>query len=210
MALLDAAQWQRRAENQVPGWWFSQEPDVQRAVMAGIGAVFAAINFQAAEHYRMTKIGPGGAEGLYLDAHGEERNVERLPSEPDDVYRERIRNIVNSSNYPAIKALVDALLVVGESTIWEHDYGQFLTCDRESFFNRSEVFTEIKYNTFTVVVDNQLHDPYSFFDREYFLNREDAVGTLTSSLAIFERIVEAVNKAKAYGVLYRFLERDAA
>ena len=209
MATFTLAQWQRRFEAALPGWWIAQTEEVQRALLAGAGAVFERLHQQAEEHYRMTLIGPGGSEGVYLDSHGEERNVERLPSEPDDQYRERVRNIVNSSNYPAIKAIVDALLINGESTIWEHQWGQAVYLNSESFLNRSEVFTDIKYNTFTIVVDNQIHDPYSFFDREYFLNREDAVGTGESELALFERIVAAVNKSKAFGVLYRVLERAA-
>lgn len=207
MATFTLTQWQRRFEAALPGWWVTQSEQVQRALLAGAGAVFERLHGQAEEHFLQTFLLE--AEGVYLDAHGEERNVERLPAEPDDVYRERVRNIVNSSNYPAIKSIVDSLLINGECTIWEHAYGQFICFDRESFMNRSEVYTDPKYNTFTIVVDNQIHDPYSFFDREYFLDREDAVGTMESELALFERIVATVNKSKAFGVLYRLLERAA-
>lgn len=208
-SLLTKEQWQRRFERSLPGWWVTQNEEIQRAILAGAGAVFERLNFQVSEHFRMTKIGPGGAEGVYLDSHGEERNVERLPSEPDDVYRERIRNIINSSNCPALKAAVDALLINGESVFWEHNE-QAAYLNSESFLNRSELFSDIKYNSFSIVVDNQIHDPYSFMDREYFLDREDAMGTGESEIALFERIIAAVNKSKAFGILYRVLERDAA
>lgn len=207
MPTFTLQQWQRRFESSLPGWWVTQSEDVQRALLAGAGAVFERLHGQAKEHYDQTFLLL--ATGVYLDAHGEERNVERLPAEPDDVYRQRVRNIVNSSNYPAIKQIVDQLLINGESIIWEHQYGQFPCFNTESFLNRAEVFTDPKYNTFTIVVDNQIHDPYSFFDREYFLDREDAIGTTESEISLFERIVATVNKSKAFGVLYRLLERAA-
>ena len=123
-------------------------------------------------------------------------------------YDARIRSIVNVSDRVSLKRLVDSLLVVGESTIVEHAYGSAYL-NRNTYFNRAAVLSEIYYNAFSIVIPPQIHDPFDFLNRTTFANRESFLGTNESSLELFKQIVEAVNNAKAFGVLYRILETSA-
>ncbi len=208
MAALTQQQYYEKLRAMVPPEFFEKE-NINVAIFNGIAAVFARLHQDAEDHFKETMIKYPNATELFLDSHGEERNVERLSAEPDPVYSERVRNITNSSDVPAIKAIVDALLINGESTILENNEARIFA-SREQFYSRGDLFTEIFYNVFTIVVENQLHDPYSFTDREYFFSREDFLGATESDLAIFQQISAAVDKAKAFGVLYRILERQQA
>lgn len=196
-------EWFQRLSGWVPQWFFEEE--VQNvAVFQGIAAVLAKLDAVGLQHISQTYLET--AEAGYLDEHGAERNTPRVAGELDSQYRVRIRNIVNSSNCPAIKQLVDALLDVGEATIVE-DHEGTIFLDREVFFNRGAILVTEIMNTFSIIVDNQVHAPYSFYTREYFFGREDFIGTNESSLELFQLIVEAVNRAKALGTLYRVIER---
>lgn len=187
----------------LPQWWFNSIEN-QEAVLYGIAAVLERLDSDLQDHLRETFICQSVAG--YTDEHGLERNLTRLSGELDPEFCERIRNIVNSSNCPALKQLVDALLDVGECTIIEDwEGGPFF--NRETFFNRGSLLVDSIYNAFTIIVDRQVHAPYSFYDRENFMNREDFIGTNESSLELFERIVSAVNSAKALGTVYRLAER---
>ncbi len=208
MAALTQQQYFEKLKAMVPDWYFLNER-LNVATFQGIAAVFARLHESAEEHFKETMIKTPNASELFLDAHGEERNVTRLPSEADPIYSERIRNITNLSDNPAIKSIVDALLVNGESIVRD-GFNSRLFLNRETFYNRGDIFSDIFYNVFTIIVENQLHEPYSFMNRENFLSREDFFGATESSLAIFEQIAAAVDKAKAFGVLYRILERQAA
>ena len=114
--------------------------------------------------------------------------------------------IANTVSCPAIKALVDALLIVGEATVLE-DFEGNVFFDREEFYNRGRIMIDPIKDTFSIIVDMQLHEPYSFYDREDFMEREDFIGANNSPLKIFNLIVEQVNANKAFGTLYRVIER---
>jgi hypothetical protein len=203
---LNQAEWYEKLKGFVPKWWFEKE-ETAPAIFQAMASVFADAERSIENNAKSTFILQSEAE--VTDAHGDERNVERLPAEADPFYRERIRNIVNNSNYPTIKALVDSLLINGECVIREHFYGDMCFFSRENFMSRGEILTNSFYNVFSIIVDNQLHEPYSFLSRENFLSREDFYGSTSSDIKIFEQIVAAVNKSKAFGVLYRLLERAA-
>lgn len=200
---LTQDQWYEKLRRLVPGWWFEEE-DINKAVFHGFAKVLSLLDASLDDHIQETYICE--SEGAYLDEHGLERNLVRLAGEIDASFCERVRNIVNSSNCPSIKAIVDALLEVGESTFLE-DFKDQSFFNREDFFNRGKIWFDFVHYAFSILVDKQVHEPYSFFSREYFLNREDFYGTNESSLELFQRIVEAVNKAKAFGVAYRLIER---
>jgi hypothetical protein len=156
------------------------------------------------EHTKETFICQAG-EG-FLDEHGWERNVYRESGELDPSFCARIQTISNTTNLPAIKAVVDALLQVGESIIIEdYDGGNYLSVD--TYLNRGVVLIDPIVNAFSIIVDRQVHAPYSFCNREYFCDREDFVGTNESDFGLFNLIVSAVNKNKALGTLYRIIER---
>jgi hypothetical protein len=200
---LTQAQWYQKLRGFLPAWWFEQE-NHQDAVLQGMSAIFAELDVEADNHFNETFITRSTAP--VIDAHGAERNVTRLSGELDQPLSQRIRYILNQSNPNAIATLVNSLLVRGTCTVREHATDRIF-CGG-SFLNRHEVFTDEFYNVFSIVVDKQVHDPYSFLSRGNFASRGDFVGSNESSLAQFQAIVEAVNKAKAFGVLYRVTETN--
>jgi hypothetical protein len=202
---MSQAQWFTKLKSFLPSWWYENEK-YQIAVLEAMAAVFAELDIEADNHFNETFISKATAP--VLDAHGAERSVDRLTGELDAPFSQRIRYIINQSNPVDIKTMVDSLLIKGKCDIREHGLGDALFASRGSFCNRHEVFTDISYDTFSIVVDKQLHDPYSFLSRENFASREDFIGSSESSLPIFQAIAAAVNKAKAFGVLYRISETN--
>jgi len=85
---------------------------------------------------------------------------------------------------------------------------------RECFFDRKSVFIDVVYNTFSIVIEKQIHEPYSFYDNGvspeigHFFSRSDFYGTNVSSENIFNLILAAVNRVKALGTVYRLIEVD--
>ena len=200
---LSQEQWFTKLKGWVPPWFFEQE-DVQEAHFQAIAIVFSNLETVLENHITETYICQ--AEGDFVDEHGNERNLTRGIAELDITYCDRIRTLVNPSDPVSIKALVDSLLVQGEATIVEHE-DNLSFASVNTYANRGNGFSEIWYDFFTIWVEQQIREPESFADREYFADREDVVGTHESSIQLFETIVEAVNKSKALGVLYRLIER---
>lgn len=202
---LTQNEWYLKLKSWLPTWWF-EETGYNEAVLQGLAAVFAAVQENGEQHQQQTFITM--SDTPFIDAHGDERGVDRLPAEPNGPYATRIQNLTSRTNVPSLKAAVDALLIKGESTFIEHgDWAEgHPYFNREAFYNRRELFTDLSYNVFSIVVAKQLHDPYSFFNREYFANREDFVGSNESSQEIFDQIVASVNKSKVGGVMYRIVE----
>lgn len=202
---LTKDQWLKKVVEIFPEWWL-ENVENQDAHMRGLAELLFQVESDIEDHFRETFIAQ--AAGEFLDAHGAERSILRTTGELDAQYSVRVRNITNRSNCPALKVLVDGFLIVGESQIFE-DYNASLFMNRENFMNRGEVLINSIVNVFTIVVDKQLHDPYSFMDREYFLDRGDFMGSSESSEYVFQLIVEAVNQNKAEGTKYRVVERLA-
>lgn len=196
-------QWFQKLKSWVPSWFFNEEY-YNEAVFYALAKVLEELEAKASEHQAETFITQ--ADSGYLDEHGLERNLIRGDFELDPSFSERIRYITNSTSVPAIKRLVDALLAVGECVIVE-DYNAGIYLDREVFMNRGNIFIDSIYNVFSIIMDKQVHAPYSFYSREYFCDREDFIGANDSSLELFQLIIEAVDKAKALGTLYRVIER---
>lgn len=202
---LSQDQWFKKLKSWVPAWFF-ETPQYNEAVFFGIAKVIEKLEIVAEDHVRETYISQ--AVDGYLDEHGLERNLVKIKDELENTFRQRVKNLTNTTACPTLKEIVDTLLEVGESTIIEdHQAGVFF--DREHFFDRGDILINPIYNAFSIVVDNQVHAPYSFFDREYFFDREDFIGLLVSKIELFEIIVENVNKSKALGTLYRLIERVA-
>jgi hypothetical protein len=196
--------WYSKLKSWVPQWFF-EEIEHNEAVFMGIAAVLEKLECSLDDHIRETYICQ--AVDGYLDEHGLERNITRISGEFDSQLRERIKNITNTTSCDIIKTVVDALLDVGESIILE-DFNASIFFDREdAFYNRGDLLIDPIYNAFSIIVDNQKHAPYSFFDRENFYDREDFIGLNESQIALFELIVEHVNASKALGIAYRLVER---
>lgn len=196
-------EWYVRLKGWLPTWWF-EETENQEAILYGMAAVLERLEGSLEEHVKETFICQS-AQG-FLDEHGWERNVFRETGELDPEFCVRVQTISNTTNCPSIKDIVDALLQVGVCTIVE-DYEGSAFLDRDDYLNRGEILIDPIMNTFSIIVDRQVHAPYSFYSREYFCDREDFIGTNESDIKLFELIVAAVNKNKALGTLYRLIER---
>lgn len=198
-------EWFQTLKSWVPEWFFERE-EYNEAVFYAMAEILALQQAEAEDTLSQTFIDQ--ADGSFLDLLGDERSVDRLPGEFDSQYSVRIKNkgLVSNLSKPALLSLINQLIIKGTAQIKEDwEGGSFF--NREAFFNRGEVVIQPIENTFTIVVDKQLHDPYSFFDREYFCDRGDFVGTTDSSEYVFQLILNAVNDNKAFGTLYRIIER---
>lgn len=201
---LSKEQWFKKLKNLVQSWVFERSVE-NEAIFRGMAATLEQVQLDADAHIAETFIDKATEE--FVELHGDERVVERLDGEVLSAYRQRIKKIVNNSNVPAIKALVDALLIRGECTIIEHYRLGVFFYNRESFFNRNVIGFDVLYNAFTILIDFQIPDPVSFFNREHFYNREDVYGTMQSSDTVFSNVIKTVNINKAYGTVYRLIER---
>lgn len=211
---LTKAQWLAKLKSFVPSHLFEEELNLE-AHFAGLAGVFAAIQEDQEDHTTETFI--LDSEGNFLDEHGNERSLKRVAGEVDPIYSERVRNIINQSNCPAIKALIDPFLINGESRIVEH-WKEAPFVDRALpgrlgvFANRKDTFIDVRYNAFSILVDQQIPAPITFADRSLpgrvgsFCDRGDVGGFDGSSQKVFDLIVDAVNEVKALGTVYRVIE----
>lgn len=202
---LSQAQWLAKLKSWVPDWYF-QTSHYNEAIFSGWALVFSEVQQNADQFFAQTLITE--SEDEYLDLHGFERGFFRLPLEINPSYAKRVQSLLNQSNPPAIEDLVNSVLIVGTCTIREHGFGDIICLNRGSFLNRSEVYTDSYYNTFTIIVDEQIHAPYSFLSRGCFFDRSNFFGTSQSDVTVFDLILQIVNNVKAAGTLYRVLERN--
>ncbi len=200
---LSKDQWFDKLKGLVPGWVFEKEPNTV-AVFKGMAALLERVQKDACDHQMQGFISKAEAE--LLDLHGDQRNKPRLLGEFDPPYRERVRTIENSSPCPDIKDIVDTQLINGQATIIEHtNQENFL--NRAGYLNRNLINFDVLYNAYTILVPNQVPDADQFLNVGTFANTEATLGTNESSIALFNAIVEAVNKEIAYGTVYRLIER---
>jgi hypothetical protein len=201
---LTQEQWNQKLRSLVPSWVFEKNEETAKIFNAAAKCLFV-MQRDASDHIKETFIDEGSEE--YVALHGEERSVERLQLEALSSYRERVKLIVNKSNVPAIKSIVDSLLIRGQSIIIEHSQqsGNFL--NRNSFLDRNILDFQVLYNAFTIIIDYQIPEPTSFYNRGAFLDREFLNGSSLSSDTVFANVIKAVNEAKAFGTVYRLIER---
>jgi hypothetical protein len=196
-------EWYERIVSFIPSWYF-EDKEAQEAHARGLAAIMVAIDEDIRDQVNQTFISL--STGDNLNEHGRERSVTRLPGEFDAQYRERVRNIKNESNRPDIQAAVNNILMVGTAEIRE-DFQGLAFVSRGEYVNRGTIILDQIVNAFSILVDKQIHEPYSFVGRELFADREDYVGTVTSSDYVFDLLLEVVNTNKALGTLYRVIER---
>ena len=201
---LTQEQWFKKLKNLVPSWVLSENVEAN-AVFQGLAKTFYQVQSDYLQHVQETKVDESTRD--YIELAGSERSVTRFDGESLASYRRRVKQIVNNSNLTAIKAIVDSLLIRGESTIIEHsrNSGNFL--DRSSYLDRNIIDYEVLYNAFTILIDYQIPEAVTFLDRGIYSDRGFIQGSDTSVLSVFENIVQAVNKNKAYGTVYRLIER---
>lgn len=200
--MLNQDQWEEKLKNLVPSW--VTKGDKSLAVFKSIAKVLEQSQSDYVAHFEETFIDTGSNE--YVELQGLERSVERLDEENLSSYRQRVKLITNQSDLPNIKKVVDSMLIRGTSTIIEHhEASNFF--GRSSFLNRNIIDYEVLYNAFTILIDFQIPEATSFLNREAFLNREFLNGSSISSDKVFKNIIKAVNKNKAFGTVYRLIER---
>lgn len=199
---LSQQQWFEKLRSWVPSWWFEQD-EYTTAVVQGMAALCASMQEQAEAHYTETFILEAVAP--FLDAHGDERSLERFDEEEDAGYRERIRHLINLCNRPAIKAIVDALLLVGECEIRE-GYNNTAYADRGCYADRGDIIFEHFYNAFLIVVPPQTLPAEHFVDRDSYADRSVYAGSETTAEQVYAQIIASVDRAKALGVEYMVVE----
>lgn len=91
--------------------------EIHRAITANIAAILAELEAIVFTMHSRRFICE--ADGEWLDAHGLERSVPRIPGEVDADYAIRIKNIEDRLTRPVILAAVDVLLNVGTSRMEE-------------------------------------------------------------------------------------------
>lgn len=202
---LTKDQWYQKLRSWVPSWVFEDESS-NVALFMGMAKLLEALQDDVDNLKAQTFIDEATAP--YLDLLGNERSVARVSGELNPSYRVRIKtkSLKSQVSVPDLASIVNQMLIRGVCAIKE-DFQGSVFLDRESFLNRGEIILTPIHNTFSIVVDKQIHEPFSFVDREYFADSEDFVGAADSNEKIFELIVEAVNENKAFGTLYRIVER---
>lgn len=200
---LSKEQWFKKLKGWVPAWFFESSA-YQSAHFYALADLLSKLQTEMEEHKAETYILTSSAP--QLDLHGAERTTARITSELDGSYKVRIQSLANKVSKPALKQIVDQLLLVGECTIIE-DWEGSTYFNRENFFNRGSLILDLLHNTFTVLFDNQRPQPFAYFDREDFFNRETYMTSLTTPTAFFDAIVQSIADNKALGTLYRVVER---
>lgn len=180
---LSKDQWYQRLKSWVPGWLFTDgDSEVTDAVFYAMAKLLATMEEERAELLAFTFIDT--ATNPYLELHGDERGVDRLPGESDTLYRQRIktRNISSKSSLPEIDLIAQEAMTV--KVVVREDFAWGVFCDAGSYLNCGDIlFDWIENGGFSVVV-NQGADP-------------DEVDAMIAS----------INRNKAFGVLYRVVER---
>lgn len=198
-------QWFQTLKSWVPEWFFEKEV-YSVALYQAIAKLLEQAQLDVEEQQKQTFILKGS--GSNLDLHGYERTVPRLGAELDPQYalRIRIKSLISQLSKVDLLAIVNSLIIRGTATIRE-DFEGSIFVDRSEYANRGAIVIEPIDNTFTVLVDKQIRDPYAFVEREFFSDREAFVSNSESSDYVFELILNAVNDNKAFGTLFRIIER---
>ena len=204
--MLTQDQWYEKLKSWVPGWFFESEY-YNVSIFRAIAKLLSQAQDVSDQNFAQTFILQAVDE--FLDAHGDERNIIRIPGEPNSLYAKRVQQIVNNSDRPDIQALVDSFLITGTAKIIEHQIeGPYL--NRQTFCNRKFIFTNRRhYNYFTVLIDKQIPISNSFLNRDAYTNRQNYLGTIGPlSIDLLLAIINAaINKARAAGVFYRLIEQ---
>lgn len=201
---MSIALWKTKVDSFVQNSVY-KDTEITEAVMWGLAAVLCKIDETLSFHVVQTYICQ--AERAYLLEHGRERKVDPEDGESDLSYATRVKQIANKVSCPDIKAVVDSLLDVGTSEIVE-DANSSIFFNGESFFNRNNIMISKIETAFTILVDSQVHEPYSFADNDHFADRDSHAGHIRSNLELFNIIIEAVNAVKACGTAFRLIERN--
>jgi hypothetical protein len=172
-------QWYQRLKSWVPGWVFESE-NSNVAIFQAIAKLLAAVQDDAEVLFDQTMIDE--AEDPYLSLHGDERQVDRRTAESDANYRIRIQTTSTKPQLDKISILAIANEICSGQVFLQEDYDHCFF-DREAFCNRSDVLLDKTDDAFTLVIDNQVDE------------------------AVFNTLTTQISRVKAFGVVYRVVER---
>lgn len=197
--VMTQAEWFEKIKTWVPSWFFENER-LQVAFFQALAKLLSGMDTEIRAQINETFISQ--AIALTLDLHGSERGVTRLTDETDASYSLRIRRITSKTDKQSIKDTVDALLRLGECQLLEPPQdGPY--CSRDTYCSRDSFVSNYKRNYFNLIIPKQSHAPYSFCSRDLYSSRDGYVGSVDSSPSILRSIIAAVDRQKAFGVLYR-------
>jgi hypothetical protein len=180
---LTQDQWFTRLKRWVP-YWFLAEEEHNIAILQGIAKLLAERSAEVDTLVANTFIETATTEWLQLIGH--ERSVDLMSGETLAQYRVRIRNSNTTAKLSDedIENIVESLITSG--TFWvRDDFHGSSFCDRSYFCNRRDVIFSMVKDGFTIFVDNQ------------------------GNIDVLTGIIRAVNSVKAFGCLYRLIERIA-
>lgn len=201
---LTQEQWFNKLSSYVPSWVFQEDKNAT-AHYQGLAKALEALQGSAEDHIKETYITTSSGE--FTDLHGKDRNEVRTATDTPETFKARIREIINSSNVPALKALVDSMLISGESTIVEHHSAEVF-CDAGAFLDVNVIpVGDLLYDFFTVIINHQIPPASTFCDIDAFCDNTYMTGAVESDPKLFQGIIEAINKNKALGTEYRLIER---
>lgn len=202
--MFSRSQWLNRLKSWVPRWLFN-ETKYSDAVYESIAQELSSVQSRTSESIDSTYIDK--AIGSYLDLIGSDRAVSRRLGEDDLTYAARIKTTRTKSDCDKISLmnLINSVLINGTCVILD-DFESEIYLNRDSYLNRGFIFSEKVVNGFTVIVEKQIHDPYSFLNRENFINF-DYIGQNESDLRVFEVLIDIINSNKAFGTMFRIVER---
>jgi len=202
--MLTQEQWFQKLKSFVPKWVFQENKNAV-AQFYGYAKLLESFQTMVSDHLKETFITT--STGEFLDLHGKDRNKYKSLIDTEESFRSRVREILNSSNVEAIRALVNTLLLRGECTIIEHFAAENF-CDRGAFCDRNVIEVgDLIYNIFSILVYHQIPTAITFCDVNAYCDNMSTIGENESDITLFENIVEVVNAAKALGTEYRLIER---
>lgn len=184
MAALTQGQWLAKISAWLPQWFF-ENSGYQTAVFQALAKVLSSADTEMRAQFDETFI--MRALSLMLDQHGYERSILRNANETDENYAERIRQFSIALNPVSLELQAQTFLLTGTVILYEHEY-ECPAYDRDAFFDREEIYSDIYYDTFTLKI------PYQ--------------GVGATGLAALEAVAAAMNPSKALGTLYRIVEFD--
>lgn len=193
----------------MPQWWFTKF-QYSPALFQAIAGMFSQITQDADDQQQQTFILESTAP--FLDLLGDERSKYRMSSEVDPLFAKRVQNITSATDYDAILASINALLIIPGAKIYQAPMDHIF-CNRGAFCDRDQYLDSFALNFFLVVVPSQTHPPYSFtFNGEAatglpaFANRDNFAGSVIQDTDIFPNIIQVINDQKALGMMYAIVE----
>ncbi len=174
-------QWFARLKTWVPKWFLVDEVH-NIAILQALAKLLAERMTEVEGLVTETFIQQASASWLAL--HGKDRNVFQAPGEDLEAFRLRVRNSNTASKitFANIEDLVESMVVTGSWWVKE-DFRGSIFCARGDYFSRSAIIFTSVVNGFTIYVDNQ------------------------GDMGVINAIAGGVNAIKAFGCLYRLVER---